>query len=87
VDGLLSLGFGFAEIGSVTPQPQPGNPQPRVFRLSEDRCIINRYGFNSDGADAVATRLQQRQNKAKGIVGINLGRKNPSFLASFPSFL
>jgi dihydroorotate dehydrogenase len=71
-DALLALGFGFVEIGSVTPEPQPGNPQPRVFRLAEDEAVINRYGFNSDGIDAVARRLAARGRRP--VVGINLGR-------------
>jgi dihydroorotate dehydrogenase len=82
VDGLLSLGFGFAEVGSVTPLPQPGNPSPRVFRLSEDRCVINRYGFNSAGALAVAQNLAQRRTKTSGVVGINLGKNKTSEDAS-----
>ncbi|KAF9111712.1 Dihydroorotate dehydrogenase (quinone), mitochondrial [Mortierella sp. AM989] len=60
IDGLFDLGFGYVEIGSVTPEPQPGNPQPRMFRLPEDKCVINRYGFNSDGHKAVEFRLRQR---------------------------
>ncbi len=61
VDGLLGLGFGFVEIGSVTPLPQPGNDKPRVFRLPEARAVINRYGFNSQGLDAAAQRLLERR--------------------------
>ncbi|KAF8982105.1 Dihydroorotate dehydrogenase (quinone), mitochondrial [Haplosporangium bisporale] len=60
IDGLFDLGFGYVEIGSVTPEPQPGNPQPRMFRLPEDKCVINRYGFNSEGHKVVETRLRQR---------------------------
>lgn len=60
VDGLLDLGFGFVEIGSVTPEPQPGNERPRVFRLIEDRAVINRYGFNSVGHALVEQRLAAR---------------------------
>ncbi|KAI1297625.1 Dihydroorotate dehydrogenase (quinone), mitochondrial [Mortierella claussenii] len=60
IDGLFDLGFGYVEIGSVTPEPQPGNPQPRMFRLPEDKCVINRYGFNSEGHKAVGSRLRQR---------------------------
>ncbi|KAI7817295.1 Dihydroorotate dehydrogenase-domain-containing protein [Gamsiella multidivaricata] len=60
IDGLFDLGFGYVEVGSVTPEPQPGNPQPRMFRLPEDKCVINRYGFNSEGHKAVETRLRQR---------------------------
>jgi dihydroorotate dehydrogenase len=72
IDPLLRLGFGFVEAGAVTPRPQPGNPKPRLFRLDADEGIINRFGFNSDGLDAVARRLAGRAN-APGIVGINLG--------------
>ena len=71
-DAILSLGFGFTEIGSVTPRPQPGNPQPRLFRLSEDRAVINRMGFNNHGLEAAAARLAARPRK--GIVGANLGK-------------
>ncbi|MBI2256247.1 MAG: quinone-dependent dihydroorotate dehydrogenase [Proteobacteria bacterium] len=71
--GALGLGFGFVEIGSVTPRPQAGNPRPRLFRLPADRAVINRMGFNNDGMDAVAVRLAARQRKA-GIVGVNLGK-------------
>ncbi|KAF9570835.1 Dihydroorotate dehydrogenase (quinone), mitochondrial, partial [Lunasporangiospora selenospora] len=60
IDGLFDLGFGYVEIGSVTPEAQPGNPQPRMFRLPEDKCVINRYGFNSEGHKAAETRLRQR---------------------------
>ncbi len=72
----LGLGFGFVEIGSVTPRPQAGNPQPRLFRLTQDRAVINRMGFNNDGLSVVAARLAQRS--AKGIVGANLGRNKDS---------
>ena len=71
-DALLGVGFGFAEVGSITPLPQPGNPKPRLFRLVEDRAVINRMGFNNGGAAAAATRLAARAHKG-GIVGINLG--------------
>lgn len=70
-DAILKIGFGFAEIGSVTPRPQPGNPRPRVFRLIGHRAIINRLGFNSGGHDAALRRLQQRARA--GIVGVNIG--------------
>src|SRR6185503_17072988 len=69
---LLDLGFGFVEVGGVTPRPQPGNPRPRLFRLAEDRAVINRMGFNSDGAEAVAGRLSLVTGR-RGAVGINLG--------------
>ena len=71
-DSLLRLGFGFVEVGGVTPRPQPGNPRPRLFRLDGDEAVINRFGFNSDGLEAVAERLAARVN-ASGIVGINAG--------------
>jgi dihydroorotate dehydrogenase len=69
----LKLGFGFVELGSVTPLPQPGNPRPRLFRLTRDRAVINRMGFNNDGLDAVAARLVAR-DRNRGIVGANLGK-------------
>jgi dihydroorotate dehydrogenase len=71
-DAMLRLGFGFAEIGTVTPRPQPGNPKPRLFRLEQDQAIINRMGFNSGGLDAVCDRLSRRVRS--GIVGVNLGK-------------
>ena len=71
-DALLRTGFGFVEVGTVTPLPQPGNPRPRLFRLDADQAVINRLGFNSEGADAVLRRLAARA-KAGGIVGINVG--------------
>ena len=71
-DAMLAQGFGFTEIGSVTPRPQPGNPKPRLFRLPEDRSVINRMGFNNEGLAAVAARLSARQRR--GIVGANLGK-------------
>ena len=69
--GLSRLGFGFVECGSVTPRPQPGNPKPRLFRLSEDRAIINRMGFNNAGLEAFADRLAGRP--ADAVIGANLG--------------
>lgn len=77
VDGALGLGFGFVEIGGVTPLPQPGNPRPRVFRLPEDEAVINRYGLNSEGMEAVAARLAARRKRG-GIVGVNLGANKDS---------
>jgi dihydroorotate dehydrogenase len=76
-DALLKLGFGFVEIGTVTPQPQPGNPRPRLFRLTPDEGVINRLGFNSEGADAVLRRLAARANEG-GIVGVNVGANKDS---------
>jgi dihydroorotate dehydrogenase len=75
-DAVLGLGFGFAEIGTVTPLPQPGNPAPRVFRLIRDRAVINRLGFNSGGHAAALARLERR--KARGIAGINIGANKDS---------
>src|SRR4051812_25729438 len=72
-DALLSLGFGFVEIGSVTPRPQEGNPRPRLFRLPADGAIINRMGFNSEGLAAVAARLEARR-RPLGVLGANLGK-------------
>lgn len=75
-DSMLKVGFGFVEIGSVTPKPQEGNAKPRVFRLSEDKAVINRYGFNSHGLETVKMRLLSRSkdDRSRGILGINLGR-------------
>jgi len=75
---LLRLGFGFVEIGSITPQPQAGNPKPRVFRLPEDQAVINRLGFNSAGLAAAVTNLRRRRTDSAGIVGINLGKNRDS---------
>ena len=71
-DPLLGLGFGFTEVGSITPLPQAGNPKPRLFRLVEDKAVINRMGFNNGGADAALERLEARRGRP-GIVGINIG--------------
>ena len=76
-DALLRLGFGFVEIGSVTPKPQTGNPRPRLFRLERDEAIINRMGFNNDGAEIVLRRLAARANMS-GIVGVNVGANKDS---------
>lgn len=75
-DSMLDLGFGFVEVGAVTPRPQIGNDRPRVFRLRADAAIINRYGFNNDGLDAVAGRLKARAKR--GVVGVNLGANKDS---------
>jgi dihydroorotate dehydrogenase len=76
-DALLRLGFGFVEIGTVTPQPQAGNPRPRSFRLERDEAVINRMGFNNDGAAAVLRRLAARAHHS-GIVGVNIGANKDS---------
>ena len=88
IKALLRLGFGFVEIGTVTPRPQPGNPRPRLFRLAEDRAIINRLGFNNDGARRVATRLATwRDRDRPGIIGVNIGagRDSPDRIADYVS--
>ncbi|MFM2128983.1 MAG: hypothetical protein RL477_529 [Pseudomonadota bacterium] len=86
---MLAMGFGFVEVGTLTPRPQPGNPRPRLFRLKEDRAVINRLGFNNGGAEAAAGRLAafRSRNAANarvhprdtgGIVGVNIGRNKTS---------
>ena len=72
VDGLSRLGFGFLEVGTVTPRPQPGNPKPRLFRLPEHEAIINRMGFNNAGIDALLEKLSHA--RYRGILGINIGK-------------
>jgi len=75
--GLGALGFGFVEVGTVTPRPQPGNPAPRMFRLPADRALVNRMGFNNDGAEVVAARLARlraRDRLGDLVVGVNIGR-------------
>lgn len=76
-DAVLRLGFGFVEVGTVTPKPQVGNPRPRIFRLERDEAVINRLGFNNDGADMVLRRLAARAHLG-GIVGVNIGANNDS---------
>ena len=75
---MPGLGFGFAEIGSVTPRPQSGNPRPRLFRLAEDQAIVNRMGFNNDGLGLVQARLRGRDPSVQGILGANLGKNKDS---------
>ena len=70
-NSLLKLGFGFVEVGTVTPLKQYGNPKPRIFRLEEDQALINRLGFNNDGMEAIKARI--KLNKKKGILGVNIG--------------
>jgi len=76
-DALITLGFGFAEVGTVTPLPQQGNPKPRIFRLTEDQAVINRLGFNNEGHDAAERRLAARAWRA-GVVGVNIGANKDS---------
>jgi dihydroorotate dehydrogenase len=82
-DALLRWGFGFVEVGTVTPRPQKGNPRPRLFRLTEDQAVINRMGFNNQGLPAVAARLARRSRR--GIVGANFGknRDSPDAIADY----
>ena len=80
LDALLSAGFGLIEVGTVTPRPQPGNPRPRLFRLAEDQGLINRMGFNSQGAEAMALRLAARR-RGTGVVGVNIGMNGNSAVA------
>lgn len=72
VDGLSAMGFGFVEVGTVTPRPQPGNPKPRLFRLAEHEAIINRFGFNNLGVDAMLDRLAA--TRYRGVLGVNIGK-------------
>jgi dihydroorotate dehydrogenase len=82
-DSMIGQGFGFVEVGTVTPQPQSGNPRPRLFRLPEDCAVINRFGFNSEGLATVADRLELRKRRGqRGIVGGNVG---PNRNASDPA--
>jgi dihydroorotate dehydrogenase len=76
LDGLEMLGFGFVEIGTVTPKPQAGNPQPRLFRIPDQKALINRMGFNNDGVEAIAKRLKERKSnsQSKLIIGGNIGK-------------
>ncbi|SEQ66605.1 dihydroorotate oxidase A [Amphritea atlantica] len=72
IDGMASLGFGFVEVGTVTPRPQPGNPQPRLFRIPERQAIINRMGFNNQGVDTLLKNIEK--SRFDGILGINIGK-------------
>jgi len=72
IDDIAQLGFGFIEVGSVTPRAQPGNPPPNLFRLVEDRALINRMGFNNDGVEATVRRLEKR--RYRGVCGVNIGK-------------
>jgi dihydroorotate dehydrogenase len=75
IDGLGAMGFGFIEVGTVTPKPQPGNPKPRMFRLPQAQALINRLGFNNDGLDAFLHNVKQSSFQAKGhILGLNIGK-------------
>ena len=73
IDALLALGFGFIEIGTITPRAQPGNPKPRMFRLPQHKAVINRLGFNNEGVDALVANVE-RARRRTGLLGINIGR-------------
>ena len=73
---LFNLGFGFVEVGTITPKPQFGNPKPRVFRLEEDEALINRLGFNNSGSEQISKRI--KENNKKGFLGINIGPNKDS---------
>jgi len=78
VDGILQLGFSHVEIGTVTPRPQSGNPRPRLFRLGEDKALINRMGFNNEGHAALLPRLSKNNRVRQGLVGLNIGANKDS---------
>jgi dihydroorotate dehydrogenase len=87
IRGWAALGFGFAELGTVTPRPQQGNPKPRLFRLSHDEALINRMGFNNAGADALAARIAEaRPDLPIGfVVGVNIGRNRDGSVEDYPA--
>src|SRR3954452_14598864 len=72
IDALAALGFGFIEIGTVTPRPQPGNPKPRMFRIPSANALINRLGFNNEGVDRLVENVQR--SRWRGVLGINIGK-------------
>ena len=90
-NSLYKLGFGFVEVGTVTPRAQFGNPKPRVFRLEKDQALINRLGFNNQGADVVSKRISE--NIPEGILGVNIGPnketldKSDDFEICFPNYI
>ncbi|WP_304454162.1 quinone-dependent dihydroorotate dehydrogenase [Nocardiopsis sp. YSL2] len=84
-DGLAALGFGFVEIGTVTAQPQPGNPKPRLFRLVQDRAVVNRMGFNNEGSALVAERLHHHRGRRRPVLGVNIGKTKVTPEAEAPA--
>src|SRR5690606_5968367 len=75
IDALAALGFGFVEVGTVTPRPQPGNPKPRLFRLPRAQALINRFGFNNDGLDTFIANVRRSTFRSEGgILGLNIGK-------------
>jgi dihydroorotate dehydrogenase len=87
IRGWAALGFGFVELGTVTPRPQPGNPRPRLFRLSEDEALVNRMGFNNAGADELARRIDAARPHLPPdfVVGVNIGRNRDGGLDDYPA--
>ena len=86
IDGLGGIGFGFIEVGTVTPQPQPGNPKPRMFRLPQANALINRLGFNNDGLDAFIANVQRSTFRSRGrILGLNIGKNAATPIADATS--
>ena len=87
IAGWAALGFGFVELGTVTPRPQPGNPRPRLFRLPADSALINRMGFNNDGADALAARIASARPRLPTgfVVGVNIGRNRDGDVDDYPA--
>ncbi len=85
IEGLLAMGFGFIEVGTVTPRPQGGNPRPRLFRLPEERALINRMGFNNAGVTAATERIRwarRRLGPTAGLIGVNIGKNKDTELAN-----
>ena len=85
IEGLLAMGFGFVEVGTVTPRPQPGNPRPRLFRLPNEGALINRMGFNNRGAPAAAARVRAARGRlgpAAGLIGVNIGKNKDTGIAN-----
>ena len=74
IDALMALGFGFVEVGTTTPRPQPGNPKPRMFRLPQQQAVINRLGFNNEGVDALVRNVERARRKDTALLGINIGK-------------
>src|SRR5690242_19273410 len=72
IDPLAALGFGFIEVGTVTPRPQPGNPRPRLFRIAQAQAVINRMGFNNEGVDRLVENV--RRARFRGVLGVNIGK-------------
>ncbi|MFP5406001.1 MAG: quinone-dependent dihydroorotate dehydrogenase, partial [Gammaproteobacteria bacterium] len=72
IDAFAAMGFGFIEVGTVTPKPQPGNPRPRMFRLPARGALINRLGFNNDGVDAIVSNVARA--RWRGVLGLNIGK-------------